>query len=266
MEPNQYIDRFIEFAWTYGPKVLTAIALLVGGLWIIKRFSRAFDAFLKARKIDDSLRPFFTSLVDVGMKVVLLLIVAGTVDIETTSFIAIFSAIAFSVGLALQGSLGNFASGVLILLFRPFKVGDLITVADKTGNVAEIQIFNTILITSQHKRIIIPNGKLTEGPIENITQKGEVRVDIKVDVKDDTAITLLRSVAENVIRHCPHGLEGKPPFVQISGFPRDAMSVEVGCWTTGEFYDETAYYLYEELKKAFDAVGIKMAQEDFRTL
>lgn len=266
MEPNQYLDQFTTFAWTYGPKILTALALLIGGLWVIKRFSRGFDSFLKARKVDDSLRPFFTSMVDVGMKVVLLLVVASTVDIETTSFIAIFSAIAFSVGLALQGSLGNFASGVLILLFRPFKVGDLISVADKTGNVAEIQIFNTILVTNQHKRIIIPNGKLTEGPIENITQKGEVRVDIRVDVKDDTSITLLRSVSENVVRHCPHALEGKPPFVQISGFPRDAMTTEIGCWTTGEFYDDTAYYLYEELKKAFDAVGIKMAQEDFRTL
>ena len=122
-------------AWTYGPKTFAAIALLFGGLWLIRRLSRGFDHFLHVRRVDEGLRPFFTSLADTAMKIALILMVASTIGIATTSFIAIFSAIAFSVGLALQGSLGNFASGVLILLFRPFKVGDLLTVAGKTGKV-----------------------------------------------------------------------------------------------------------------------------------
>lgn len=125
-----------------------AALILFIGLWVIRRLTRGFEQFLKARKVDDSLRPFFVSLNDVGPKVVLLLVVAGMVGLETTSFIAIFSAIAFSVGLALQGSLGNFASGVLILLFRPYKVGDLITVSGLSGRVTEIQIFNTILLNA----------------------------------------------------------------------------------------------------------------------
>ena len=119
-----FSERLINFAWAYGPSILMAIALLVVGLWVIKRLVRGFDVFMRKRKLDDSLRPFFLSLLDVGMKVILLLVVASMVGLETTSFIAIFSALAFSVGLALQGSLGNFASGVLILLFRPYKVGD----------------------------------------------------------------------------------------------------------------------------------------------
>jgi len=155
MEVNSYIDQLTLLAWQYGPKVLSALAILVIGFWVIRKFSQGFNAFMRARKIDDSLRPFFGTLIDTAMKVVLLLVVASTVGIGTTSFIAIFSAIAFAVGLALQGSLGNFASGVLILLFRPYKVGDHLWVADKTGRVTEIQIFNTVLTTPQGKKIII---------------------------------------------------------------------------------------------------------------
>ena len=148
MEPKTYVQYLTDFAWIYGPKVLTAVVMLVAGLWIIRRLSRAFAAFLQMRNVDESLRPFFASLVDVAMKVALLLVVAGSVGLETTSFIAVFSAVAFSVGLALQGSLGNFASGVLILLFKPYKISDLLTVNGLTGQVTEIQIFSTVLKTS----------------------------------------------------------------------------------------------------------------------
>ena len=154
METKAILEKGIEFAWAYGPKTLAALALLFGGLWLIRRLSRGFDHFLQARKVDEGLRPFFTSLADTGMKIALILMVASTIGIATTSFIAIFSAIAFSVGLALQGSLGNFASGVLILLFRPFKVGDHLNVGGKTGRVSEIQIFSTILATPSGKKII----------------------------------------------------------------------------------------------------------------
>ncbi|MBK8555281.1 MAG: mechanosensitive ion channel family protein [Lewinellaceae bacterium] len=262
MEEKTYIDHLVGFGWEYGPKILTALALLVGGLWVIKRITRVFDGFLRARNVDDSLRPFFASLVDVGMKVALLLVVASTIGLETTSFIAIFSAIAFSVGLALQGSLGNFASGVLILLFRPYKVGDMIAVEDKMGKVAEIQIFNTVLLTPQGKRIIIPNGKITEAAIENIGEMSEVRTDVIIQVKDYTPIPTLRTAAAEAIMRCPHRLEGHPIFVEISGFPRDAMQVEVGCWTTGAYYWDTFYFLHESMKIAIDDHGIELAQED----
>ena len=122
METKTYLDQFIEFCLHYGPKVLAAAAIFFIGMWVIRRIARGFEFFLKAREVDGSLRPFFTTLIDTVLKVALVLIVASTIGIETTSFIAIFSAIAFSIGLALQGSLGNFASGVLILLFKPFKV------------------------------------------------------------------------------------------------------------------------------------------------
>ena len=146
MGEKTYLDQLIDFAWLFGPKFFGAVLLVFGGLWVIRRLTRGFDVFLRSRKVDESLRPFFTSLTDTGMKVVLIFMVANTVGLETTSFIAVFSAIAFSVGLALQGSLGNFASGVLILLFKPYRVGDLLTVHSISGLVTEIQIFNTIIL------------------------------------------------------------------------------------------------------------------------
>ena len=261
METKAYLDRAIDAAWNYGPNVIFAAVIFFVGLWVIRRLTYGFNSFLRARQVDESLRPFFTSMADTGMKVVLLLVVAGRLGIETTSFIAIFSAVAFAVGLALQGSLGNFASGVLVLLFRPYRVGDQITAAGHEGDVAEIQIFNTVLITTQGKRIIVPNAKMTEGAIQRIGKKDEIRRDVAVVVKDTTSIALLRPVAEEVARKCPYRLPNREPFVQITGFPAGGMKVEVGCWTTGRDYDDTFYFLHEELKKAFDTVGIQLAED-----
>lgn len=261
MEEKTYIDKLIEFAWNYGPKVLTALALLIVGMWVIRRVTRGFESFLRARKVDDSLRPFLVSLNDVGMKVLLMIVVAGKVGLETTSFIAIFSAIAFSVGLALQGSLGNFASGVLILLFRPYKVGDLIRVVDKMGKVSEIQIFNTILMTQQGKKIIIPNGRMTEGAIENIGLHSEVQAEVSILIDSKTSLETLRELADDVAAKCPWVLPGKNAVVQIAGITRDDMKAQIACWTTGEHYENTLSYFYEALKTAFDAQGIELAEE-----
>ena len=195
------------------------------------------------------------------MKVILLLMLASTVGIETTSFIAIFSAIAFSIGLALQGSLGNFASGVLILLFRPFRVGDLLSVSDKTGKVAEIQIFSTILMAPSGKKIIIPNSKMTEGPIENIAEGSNVQAEVSLLLHSKTALDWLRATVEEVAARCPHASDHGPAQVQISGLSREDMKVQIAVWTKGETYEETMHFLYEELKKAFDVAGIEFAKE-----
>lgn len=261
METKTYIDRILDFGWNFGPKVLAAVAIFVIGWWIIRRLTRGFDNFLKARKVDAGLRPFFTSLSDTGLKVILVFMVANTIGIETTSFIAIFSAIAFSVGLALQGSLGNFASGVLILLFKPFKVGDVITSAGFSGKVAEIQIFSTILRTPSGKKIIIPNGKMTEGPIENIVEGADVQAELSLLVNSETPLGKLRQTIASVTETCPYALKGKEAEVKIRGISRDDMKVEVSVWTTGEHYEDAMYFLYEAVRNAFVVEGIELAKE-----
>lgn len=261
MEEKTYIDQFVEFAWLYGPKVLTAVILLFGGLWLIRRLINGFDVFLRHRKVDESLRPFFTSLTDMGLKIFLILLVASTVGIETTSFIAVFSAIAFSVGLALQGSLGNFASGVLILLFKPYRVGDLLTVIGQTGKVTEIQIFSTILKTQTGKKIIIPNGKMMEGPIENIEMDKPVQMEVAILLDGENDLTTVRAAADAAAQRCPWRLPEHETEVVITGLSRDDMKAEISWWTTGEHYLKTADFAHEALKEEFAARGVKVAKE-----
>lgn len=261
MEQKTYIDQLRDLVLTYGPNLLVSLLLLVTGLWIIRRLTAAFRQALKRRKVDDSLRPFLSSLVDVALKVALLLMVAGQAGIETTSFIAIFSAVAFAVGLALQGSLGNFASGVLILLFRPYRVGDLIAVEDNTGYVTEIQIFNTILTTEHGKKIIIPNSKITEGPIENIEMGVEVQVEVSILIDSGTSLALVREAAEAAAVRCPWRIAEHPTEVVISGMSLDDMKADIAWWTTGEHYIRTLDFIYEALQEEMAARGIKLAKE-----
>ena len=261
MEPKTYVQYLTDFAWIYGPKVLTAVVMLVAGLWIIRRLSRAFAAFLQMRNVDESLRPFFASLVDVAMKVALLLVVAGSVGLETTSFIAVFSAVAFSVGLALQGSLGNFASGVLILLFKPYKISDLLTVNGLTGQVTEIQIFSTVLKTSQGITIVIPNSKMTEGAIKKITHNSEVQSNISVLLEADSDLQRVREAVEAAAEKCPWRLENHPTGVSVTGISRDDLEVNISWWTLGEHHAPNMETMYEALYAAFQSRGIKTAKE-----
>lgn len=261
MDTKAIFDHAINLAWTYGPQTIAAIALLFGGLWVIRRLSRAFDHFLQARRVDEGLRPFFTSLVDTGMKIALVLMVASTIGIATTSFIAIFSAIAFSVGLALQGSLGNFASGVLILLFRPFKVGDQITVAEMTGKVVEIQIFSTILKTPTGKKIIIPNGRMTDRPIQNIAEHSEVQAEITLLLQANTSIEKVQKAAQEAAATCPHALSNRNVEVKVAGITRDDMKTTLAVWTLGQHHEDTLNHFYEALRNALTAEGIELAKE-----
>lgn len=266
MEQKTYIDQLYNFALDFGPKVLAALLLLVVGLWVIRRLVTSFEAVLKRRKVDESLRPFLLSLIDVALKVALLLVVASQIGIETTSFIAIFSAVAFAIGLALQGSLGNFASGVLILLFRPYRVGDLLTVEGQTGYVAEIQIFNTVLMTEHGKKVIIPNSKMTEGAIENIAMGEAVQVEISLLLDSKTPLEAIREAADVAAAGCPWLLVERKSEVVVSGLSRDDMKVDIAWWTIGEHYIQTLDFMYEALRTEFSHRGIQMAKERRREM
>ena len=162
-----YMDKAIELGMAYLPKVVLAVITLVVGFWIIKRIVGGMNRVLGHKAIDDSLQKFLSSFLDVLLKILLLVAVAGMVGVETTSFIAMLGAIGLA-GLALQGSPGNLAGGVLILFFKPYRLGDIIEAQGYTGRVHDIQIFTTILITYDNQRIVIPNGLMSNGCIKNI--------------------------------------------------------------------------------------------------
>ena len=154
------LEELSSMITSYAPQVIGAILTLIIGFWIIGRITSVIKRAMEKRGFDPTIRPFLASLIDVGLKVLLLLSVASMFGIETTSFVALFGALAFAIGMALQGSLGHFASGVLLfLIFKPYKVGDLVDVGGgNVGTVKEIQVFNTVLVTLDNKHIIVPNG------------------------------------------------------------------------------------------------------------
>ena len=194
-----YTQTGIQLATTYLPKVASAIVVLVVGLWLIGRIAWLADGIMERESTDETLRRFFGRLISIGLKVLLVISVTGMVGIETTSFIAVTGATGLAIGLALQGRLVNFAGGVLILLFRPYRVGDVIDAQGIVGSVREIQLFNTILTTPENKVAFVPNGAISNGIITNITLEELHRVDLTFGIGYQDDIVRAGSVLQGLI-------------------------------------------------------------------
>jgi small conductance mechanosensitive channel len=252
MEPTltKYLEKITDLAVTYAPKFLLALVVFVVGWWIVGGIAKAVGRTLERNNMDVSLRTFLKSLVSIALKIMLVISVAGMVGIETTSFVAIFGAASLAVGLALQGSLGNFAGGVLLLIFRPFKVGDAIEAQGKAGEVKEIQIFCTILTTPDGKTVIIPNGPLSNGIITNLTALGQAMVDIKVELSEAHSIDMVRDTLLPLMANDPRVLKTPGPAVGIAQLKPGAMVVAISCFTSPADQLPVAGGLVEKVKKA----------------
>lgn len=251
------IETGIELGMSYGPKLILAIVTLIIGLWIINKFVNAMRANLLS-KGDATLGQFVGSILSVVLKAVLLIAVAGMVGIETTSFVAILGAAGLAVGLALQGSLANFAGGVLILLFKPFKVGDLIEAQGFIATVKEIQIFNTILKTADNRIIIIPNGALSNNSLVNINQESTRRVDFVFGIGYDDDIDLAKSTLETLAKGDSRVLSDPAPVIVLSELADSSVNFTVRVWAKTEDYWGVYFDLHESVKKTFDAKGISI--------
>lgn len=263
---EQYFDyeTFSTELTSYLPKIVGAILVLIIGFWVIGWILRLFKNILDRNNVDKTIRPFLLSLVNVGMKVMLLISVAGLFGVKTTSFIAVFSALVFSVGLALQGSLGHFASGVLILVFKPYKVDDLVKVAGEVGVVKEIQMFNTILLTADNKRIIIPNGVVTSGVITNISGQDTIRVDMTFGIGYSDDIDKARQIIQQVADSCTKVLKEKPVDIFVKELADSSVNFAVRPWANSAHYWDVYFYMHENIKKEFDKadIGIPFPQMD----
>ncbi|MEZ4918912.1 MAG: mechanosensitive ion channel [Saprospiraceae bacterium] len=251
-------SKLSEWLTLYAPKVVGAILTLVIGLFVINQLSHRLQKFLEKRTIDPNVRPFLGSLFSVGLKVLLLLSVASMFGIETTSFVAIFSALAFAVGMALQGNLGHFASGVLILVFKPYKVGDLVEIEGKVGSVEGIQVFHTVLRTLDNKRIIIPNGVVTGGVVVNISGQGTIRVDMTFGIGYGDDIDKARAVIQKVADSCPQVLKNPPVDILVSELGDSSVNFAVRPWCDSADYWDVYFYMHENIKKAFDKEGVSI--------
>ena len=249
---SKYSDQFAAWVMTYGTKFIGAIVVFIIGLYITNWLARMFTRMMTRRHFDVSLQSFLGSMVSVGLKVLLLITVAGMLGIQTTSFIAVIGAMGLAVGLALQGSLANFAGGVLILVFKPFKVGELIEAQGQTGVVQEIQIFNTILITPDLKTIILANGAVSNGTIINYSKHGSLRVDITLAVAPSNDIQKVRKVVEDVMTSHNKVLKEPKPTVNIQKMGDGMVTLSVRPFALSTDYWDVYFELHENLKTAFE--------------
>jgi small conductance mechanosensitive channel len=189
---ERYSRDAYEFTIEYAPKVVIGVLVLIIGFWVIRQLGKLSERSMKRRSMDVSLRTFIRSLISIGLKVILLITVAGMVGIQTTSLVTILGAAGLAVGLALQGSLSNFAGGVLVLVFKPYKVGDTIEVMGQKGEVKEIQIFNTILSTADNRTVILPNGSVSNSLIVNQSKQGTLRASFEITVSNEHDVDRVR--------------------------------------------------------------------------
>lgn len=250
--------KWIELATDYGLKIIGALLIWIIGSWIIKSTLKATKNVMTKRNYDESLQKFLLNLSRWGLKIILIIVVLGTVGIETTSFAAIIAAAGLAIGLALQGSLGNFAGGVLIMIFKPMKIGDLIEAQGEIGVVKEIEIFTTKLIGLSNKEIIIPNGSLSNGNIVNYSTEGTRRVDLTFGVGYDSDIKKTKQVLMDVLTAHPKVLQTPAPTVNVSELADSSINFTVRPWSVTADYWAVYFDVTESVKEALDAAGIEI--------
>jgi len=256
MNLQQLWENYEPVFLQVGIKIMAGLLLLIIGFYLINLLTRKLKAYLATKNFDYSVSGFLTSFLGIGLKILLLLSVAGMFGVETTSFIAILSALSLAVGLALQGNLGHFASGILVLTFRPFKVGDAVIADGYSGTVKEIQVFNTILTTLDNRLIIIPNGRVMGNAIENLTAQGVRRLDLAIGIGYDDDIDKARAVITQVLEATPMIDLTKGFDIFVKTLNDSSVDFTVRVWMDNANYWPAHFHITEHIKKAFDASGI----------
>ena len=261
---TEITDRIIAGLISYAPKVLLALITLIIGLWIISIIGNIFGRFMKKKKVDESLRPFLISLASIALKILLIISVIGMLGVATTSFVAVLAAAGFAVGLALQGSLANFAGGVLILLFKPFKVGDYIDAQGHSGTVHSIEILATTLKTPDNKTIIIPNGSLSNNSIVNYSTEKNRRLDMTFSIGYADDMNKAQKILEDIVKKDKRILKEPAYQIVISNLNISSIDFAVRVWVDANDYWDLYFYMLKKVKEEFDKnkISIPYPQQD----
>ena len=248
-------QAWIPMVMQYGSKVLLALVVLLVGWWLINKLTTKVGALLAFRQVDLALQGFISSLANIILKILLIVSVASMIGVETTSFVAAIGAAGLAIGLALQGSLANFAGGVLILLFRPFRIGDWIEAQGVAGTVDSIQIFHTILRTGDNKTVILPNGNLSNGIITNTNRQPTRKVVFDVGVDYDADLQKARQVLLDLAKD-PRVMEDPAPQAVISTLGDSSITVSLRIWTKTSDYWDVMFMLNAEARDRLRAENI----------
>jgi len=246
------INKISELVVEYAPKLLLIIATWIIGSFIIKHLVKLFAKGMKKSKIEISLQKFLLSFIAILLKILLFISIVSMVGVKMTSFVAILGAMAFAVGMSLQGSLGNFASGILIILFKPFKVGDFIQAQGFSGTVHEIQMFCTVLKTPDNKTVIIPNGSLSSSSIVNYSMEVTRRVDWTFGIGYEEDIRKVKDILTTLTRTDNRILKDPVPFIKIGELADSSVNFKVRAWVKSADYWDVHFDMIEKVKLEFD--------------
>ena len=259
MNVNELADSGLDIVLTYGPKLLLAIITLLIGLWLIKFFSKGLRKTFEKREIEASLSKFLVSLINVTLKILLIISVVGMIGVQMTSFIALLGAAGLAFGMALSGTLQNFAGGVVIILIKPFKVGEFIEAQGHMGTVEEIQIFNTILKTPANQVIFIPNGGLSTSSIVNYSRENTRRMDLTFGISYSDDIDKARKILDDIIKNDDRILnQPAEPMIAVKELNDSSVDMLVRMWLKNEDYWDFYWGIREKVKKAFDDQNISI--------
>ena len=253
-----YSEQAMDLLWTYGPNIVMAIVVLIVGLMIINLITKTFGKVMDKRGADPSLTPFLKSILSIAFKAMLIISVVGMVGIEVTSFIAIIGAAGLAIGLALQGTLQNFAGGVIILLLKPFRVGDFIDAVGYLGTVKEIQIFNTYVKTGDNKIIIIPNGQLANSALTNFSAESTRRVDWTFGIGYGDNVQTARDTLMELIKKDGRIKSDPEPFIALSELGDSSVNFVVRVWVDSPDYWGVFFDMNESVYNTFEEKGLNI--------
>lgn len=266
-EVTQFTDGVLKFIpdniWEIVIKnslsIFLAILIFFVGKWLVSKIVKVFTKVLKKAGFDDTLVKFLDNIVYYTLLTVVVLTALNKLGIQTTSFIAILGAASLAVGLALRDSLNNFASGVMIIIFRPFKVGDSVSVSGISGTVTEVTIFNTVFLTADNQKIIVPNGSITKGAITNVNANSTRRVDITLSLCYENSLKEIKDVLNTILSQNEKILKDKSYSINVTDLAESSIKITVCAWVNSSDFGSVKAQLFEDIKNRFDEVGIKIA-------
>ena len=259
---DTYVSDLADWSIKFAPRLILAVVILFAGFWLARKVSHLTQAALEKAKIAAEISSFLNSIIDIGLKIVVILMVATVVGFEISSLVAILAATGFAIGLALQGFLGNFAAGITIVFFKPYKVGDWVEISGKFGKVESIQIFSTSIITPGQKTLIIPNGQVTDNIITNFSTKGLIRLELQVTMPYEESFSNVKSIILDVLKKIPNVEQSIDPLVGIENYDTHNIVVAVRPFVEPDYYWDVTFEVYEKIKHAFGTHGIKVAYSE----
>ncbi|MBW1297255.1 mechanosensitive ion channel family protein [Aquimarina litoralis] len=251
-------DQFVEWIWNFIPDLISAVIIFFVGIWVINVFSKALRKFFQQKDYDETLERFLYDLINIGLKILLIVLVVTQLGVQTSSLVAILGAAGLAIGLALQGSLANFAGGVLILFFKPFKIGDFIEAQGISGTVKEITIFTTKLNTFGNQLAVIPNGKISNGNVINYSAEEKRRGKIDIGISYDSNIKEAKETILEVINGHDKVIQDPAPEIYVAELGDSAVTLSLRFWALNDDFWGVHFYTLEESKKRLESKGISI--------